>query len=208
MELNELKLIKDFVLDKDETIRKERFGIAWDIKEHFDSLEFSLKIDLAKDIEKTLNSRCRDDWKVRNDVSESCLWSKDCAGIFLYRTSWVLRNRKDGNESSILIGLQAGGTRFNWLYACVKCTEALSPILKRALAGKKYQSAFSAQGFQIYRVREIENSAYSGTSNKEYCFKILTDEGRKAACEYYVDVIYRLKEELWSEVDREVTKGQ
>jgi hypothetical protein len=205
MELDKFTFIKDFIWNKDEDLRRERFDVAWDVGQHFFNLKMSLKIDLAKDVEKMLKERCPDDWKVWNEVSESSIYYKDYAGIFLYRTNWVLKNKKDDNESKVLVGLQAAGTEFNLLYTCVKCNEVLSPILKRALGDKKYPT-FPVQRFQIYKIKEIETSMYKETSNKPFFLNILTTGGWDAACAYYADEIYRLKEELWKKIDLEVAK--
>ena len=91
--MDKFKILKNFLLDESVSpeIRRERFDIAWDVRNHLDEIKQFLRQKVfEKVVEKLSNSEAFKDYEKVNE----CFLEGEKEGIFeLYKENWVVNGK-------------------------------------------------------------------------------------------------------------------
>ncbi len=90
--MDKFEIIKNFLLDESVSpeIRRERFNIAWDIRNHLDEVKKSLRQKVfEKVVEKLRNSEVFKDYE---KVDKGFLEGKTNGTLWIFKKSWMKGN--------------------------------------------------------------------------------------------------------------------
>lgn len=195
-------IIKQYILAKDEDLRKKRIEVAWDIHDHFDELRRAIVIDFIYALSDKLKMEFPESagWQL---VSDEIKDMKKHSGIYIFKSSW--QNDKLGKKL-ISLKIDSEWGNCNGLVLGI-CKENEDLNLNEEKCDQIYQRlASSGNGDKDEQWIYWQNalSKYRDTWAKEFILKFITQAGRDEIVNYYVNMLKMMEKEASGLIDEVV----